>query len=222
MSTEALVLAATTVIRPTSVAAVLAMLAASRPHRLLGAYIVGGLAFSLAVGTLVVVLLGGLRSSTESTSRPLLDLLLGGSALAYAVITLFGGGVGATTGDGGAGNGWMQRRLANLTPAGAATAGVLTHLPGFVYLAALNAIAHGATGIADGLVQVVVYNAIWFSLAVAALVLSVYRPALAQRLIALIVSAVRRHQRAIIVCFCAGVGGYLFVVGLQGLAGTAA
>ena len=69
MSTEALVLALTTVIRPTSAAAVFAMLSTPRPQRLLVAYLVAGLGFSLAVGTLVVVLLGGLQS-TRTSSGP--------------------------------------------------------------------------------------------------------------------------------------------------------
>ncbi|GAA0921330.1 GAP family protein [Pseudonocardia zijingensis] len=217
MSTEALVLAATTVIRPTSVAAVLAMLAASRPHRLLVAYIVGGLAFSLAVGALVVVLLGGMRTAGASSSvRPILDLVLGACALGYAVVTLLGGGPRIRIG-GGTGDGWMHRRLSALSPAGAAGVGVLTHLPGVVYLAALNAIAHSASGVADGVLQVVVYNAIWFSLAVFALVLSVRRPELPQQLIERAVVVLRRRQQAILVCFCCVLGGYLFVVGLHGL-----
>ena len=58
MSTEALVLALTARVRPTSAAAVFAMLSTPRPQRLLVAYLVVGLGFSLAVGTLVVVLLG--------------------------------------------------------------------------------------------------------------------------------------------------------------------
>ena len=222
MSTEALVLAATTVIRPTSIAAVLAILAVSRPHRLLVAYILGGLAFSFTVGTLVVVLLGGLRSAgVSSTVRPLLDLLLGACALGYAAVTVLGAGPRIRIDGVGAADGWMHRRLTNLSPAGAATVGVLTHLPGVVYLAALNAIAHSAGGIADALVQVVVYNAIWFSFSVAALVLSIYRPAAPRQLIERTVAVVRRRQRPIIVCFCGGLGGYLLVEGLHGLAGGA-
>jgi hypothetical protein len=61
MSAEALVLALTTVVRPTSLAAVVAMLSTQHPQRLLAIYVAAGLAFSLAVGTLVVVLLGGLH-----------------------------------------------------------------------------------------------------------------------------------------------------------------
>ena len=91
MSTEALVLALTAVIRPTSAAAAFAMLSTPRPQRLLVAYLVGGLGFSLAVGTLVVVLLGGLQSTPASSPvRPLLDLMLGISALGCAASAWIG------------------------------------------------------------------------------------------------------------------------------------
>ena len=53
----------------------------------------------------------------------------------------------------------MQRRLRHLTPPVAALAGVVTHLPGLVYLAALNAIVGSASGPANGVLQVLVYNA---------------------------------------------------------------
>ncbi|HLU58135.1 MAG TPA: GAP family protein [Pseudonocardia sp.] len=223
MSTEALVLAATTVIRPTGVAAVLAMLAAPHPRRLLMAYIVAGLAFSVSVGTLVVVLLGGLRSAGASpTSRPALDLLLGAGALACAAVTAAGRGPRWGVDAPDAGDGWMRRRLSNMTPPGAAAAGVLTHLPGVVYLAALNAIARSAPGVVSGLLQVGIYNAIWFSLAVAALVLSIRHPAVPRQLIGRAAGVVQRRQRAIITCFCGGLGGYLLVSGLVGLGAVAA
>jgi hypothetical protein len=52
-----------------------------------------------------------------------------------------------------------------MSPSGAATAGVLTHLPCLSNLAGLNAIVRSATDILDGLLQVLAYNAIWFSTA---------------------------------------------------------
>jgi hypothetical protein len=218
MSTEALVLAATTVIRPTSSAAVLAMLATRRPQTLLVAYILAGLAFSLAVGTLVVVLLGGLHSTSASRPvRPLLDLLLGVSALVYAATLSLGRGPRRISGP-ATHDGWMRRRLTNLSPPGAAAAGVFTHLPGVVYLAALNAIAASATGTADGMLQVVLYNAIWFSLAILALALSVYRPTVPRELLEPVVTWAQRNMRMITIGFCGGLGGYLLVVGVLGLA----
>ena len=160
MSTEALLLALTTVIRPTTLAALFAILATRNPQRLLVAYLVVGAAFSLAVGAVVVVLLQGLISETASSApRPILDLVLGGAALGYAAaawagwaprrrtVGAAGGAAGASTGGPAA---WMQRRLQRLTVRGAAAAGVLTHLPGLVYLAALNAIVGSATDAVDG------------------------------------------------------------------------
>jgi hypothetical protein len=74
VSPEALVLALTTIVRPTSTAAVVAMLSTRRPRQLLAAYILGGLVFSLAVGMLVVVLLQGFSpASSPPAERPLID-----------------------------------------------------------------------------------------------------------------------------------------------------
>jgi hypothetical protein len=105
-----------------------------------------------------------------------------------------------------------------MSRSGAATAGVLTHLPGLVYLAALNAIAAGARGTANGVLQVVVYNGIWFSVAIVALVLSVYRPTVSRDFLERVISWTREHQRVITVGFLGALGGYLVVVGVLGVA----
>jgi hypothetical protein len=222
MSTEALVLALTGVIRPTSAAAVFAMLSTPRPQRLLVAYLVVGLGFSLAVGTLVVVLLGGLQSTRASSSvRPLLDVVLGTSALGCAVSAWIGWLPRSRPRGSGEPDSWLRRRLTDLSPSGAAAAGVLTHLPGLVYLAALNAIAAGAGGTASRVLQVVVYNGIWFSLAIVALVLSVYRPTVSREVLERVISWIREHQRVITIGFFGALGGYLVVVGVLGLVGDA-
>jgi len=217
MSAEALVLALTAVVRPTSAAAVVAMLSTRHPQRLLVAYLVAGLAFSLAVGTLVVVVLGGLHSTRASTAvRPLFDLVLGVCALACAAGAWIGW-LPPSRGAAAEQDSWMRRRLRDLSLSRAAAVGVLTHLPGLVYLAALNAIVGTAAGIADGVLQVVVYNAIWFSVAIVALVLSVYRPTVSRDFLEHLASWIRRHLRVIIVGFCGALGGYLVVRGVLGL-----
>jgi hypothetical protein len=223
VSAEALLLAVSTVIRPTSAAAVVAMLATPRPQRLLAAYVLVGMVWSLIVGTLVVVLLAGIGSATESSAeRPVLDTVLGVAALGYAVAAWTGvlprhraGGPPSRTAG-------MRRRLHNLSPSGAALAGVLTHLPGLVYLAALNAIASSATGTLDSLVQVVIYNAIWFSVAITALVVSVHRPRVSRDLLERITVWAREHQRVLIVVFCGVLGTYLVTSGVVGLLDTSA
>ena len=222
MSTEAILLALSTVVRPTSAAAVVAMLATRHPQRLLGVYIVAGLTFSLAVGAVVVVLLQGVSDSAASFElRPVAAVALGVLALGYAGAVGLGwlprrhhpvslpGPVHQPH--------WMRERLQNLSLRGAATAGVLTHLPGLVYLAALNAIAGSTTRAVDGLLQVAIYNAIWFSLAIVALALSVYRPGVSRGALDVLGSWTRGHRRAIvIVCFSA-LSGYLILTGIPGL-----
>jgi Sap, sulfolipid-1-addressing protein len=110
---------------------------------------------------------------------------------------------------------WMGRRLQDLSPSHAAAAGVLTHLPGLVYLAAMNAIVGDARGTLNGIVQVVVYNAIWFSLPIVALVLSVHRPTAARECLAQLASWARRHRRVIVVVFSGALGIYLLVAGVH-------
>jgi hypothetical protein len=222
MSTEVLVLALTAVIRPTSAAAVFAMLSTPRPQRLLVAYLVAGLGFSLVVGTLVVVLLGGLQSTRASSAvRPLLDLVLGTCALGCAASAWIGWLPRPRPPGSAEADSWLRRRLTDMSPSGAAAAGVLTHLPGLVYLAALNAIAAGAGGTASGVLQVVVYNGIWFSLAIVALVLSVYRPTVSREFLERVMSWIREHHRVIAIGFFGTLGSYLAAVGVLGLAGVA-
>ena len=216
MSTEALVLALTTVVRPMSAAAVVAMLSTAHPRRLLVFYIVAGLAFSLAVGTVVVLLVQGLGPSTDAGGRPLVDTALGALALVYAAAAAFGWLPQRRVGR-SPGSEWMHQRLQHLSPTVAAAAGVVTHLPGLVYLAALNAIVGDAVDAVDAVVQVVIYNAIWFSLPITALVLSHYRPALAKQSLADMGTWIRRHQRVITIVFLVGLGGYLLVIGVLGL-----
>jgi Sap, sulfolipid-1-addressing protein len=216
VSTEALVLALTTVVRPMSAAAVVAMVSTPHPRRLLVSYIVAGLAFSLAVGTVVVLAVQGLGPSTDSGGRPLVDTALGALALTYAAAAAFGWLPQRRVGS-APGSGWMRKRLQQLSPAAAAAAGVVTHLPGLVYLAALNAIVGDAVGTVDAVVQVVFYNAIWFSLPIAALVLSHYHPALAKQRLTEVGMWTRRHQRVITIVFLVGLGGYLLVIGVLGL-----
>jgi hypothetical protein len=220
VSTEALVLALSAVVRPTSAAAVIAMLSTRRPQRLLAAYILAGIAFTVTIGVLVVVLLQGLGPARSNVGRPIVDIVLGAVSLAYAGAV----GVGllprrakTAAAERHERRSWMRRRLDDMSLSGAATAGVLTHLPGLVYLAALNAIVASATDTLSGVLQVLIYNAIWFSLAIVALVMSTYRPSVSRDGLERATSWTRRHRRVIIVTFCGALGVYLLVSGISHL-----
>lgn len=221
MSIEALVLALTTVVRPSAAAALVAILATRSPKRLLVAYIVAGLTFTMAVGAVVVLLMSGLAAAPgAAAARPVVDVVLGVAALAYAGAVWIG---------------WLPRRrdprpadplsrssrlktrLADPSPGTAAVAGVVTHLPGLIYLAALNAIVSTQSGPLDALVQVAVYNAIWFSMAIAALVLSIRRPSLPRELMKTASARIVPHRRPIVVVLVGAVGVYLLMTGILAL-----
>jgi hypothetical protein len=219
VSEEALLLALSSIVRPTTLGAVYAMLSRSTARGLLRAYLLTGLAFSLLVGVGIVVILHGYATAALSTFwRALLDIALGAAACGYAI------GVG--TGRRSARNGrtsrttaWLHRRLDDLTPTRAALIGLVTHLPGLVYLAALNAISAAATKPLGAVAQVVTYNVIWFSVAIAAFVVSVFRPAAANDLLERSNAMVRRHGRVIVVTVFGLIGTYLIVKGVSILRG---
>jgi hypothetical protein len=217
VSIQALFLSLTTVVRPTTLAAVLAMLAAQRPRQLLGTYIAVGLAFSLSVGLLIIFVLGDVGTDDQPVHRPIIDIGLGVCCLGYAVLAVSGLLRRREPANPGRGATWVHRRLQSLTPRDAGAAGILTHLPGLIYLAALNAISGSQSGPLGHAVQVVIYNVIWFTLAVVALVLSIYRQELAQDLLERLVDVVRRHERTILVGFFGALGAYLVVSGILDL-----
>jgi hypothetical protein len=219
LSTEALVLALSTVVRPTSAAAVFAMLSTARPTRLLLAYVVTGFLFSAGVGVAVVVLLGGWTGpDAPDEVRALIAVLLGALSLGYAAGLLLGQierrvPVQPADGPTPAPDSWLGRQLTDLTPARAATAGVLTHLPGLFYLAALNAITNSTASDVSRILQVAAYNAIWFALPIVALVLATHRPAEVQDVLRRLTDWIRCHERPILIIAFGLLGGYLVVKG---------
>jgi hypothetical protein len=215
VNTEALLLALSSVVRPTTLGAVYAMLSRPAAQRLLRAYLATGLACSLVVGTGVVVLLHGYAAPAVNTFwRAISDIVLGAAACGYAI------GVGthrrsASPRAPSRTARWLQHRLDNLTAARAALIGLVTHLPGLVYLAALNAIVSSAATPVNAVVQVVVYNAIWYSVGIAALIVSESRPAAAKDLLKKADAVVDRLGRWIVVTVFGLIGTYLLIKGLS-------
>ena len=60
----------------------------------------------------------------------------------------------------------------------------VTHVPGIFYLIALNVIVAHDAALADKSIALVTYNAVWFALPLAALVVCIVRPASARALVA--------------------------------------
>jgi Sap, sulfolipid-1-addressing protein len=214
VSTDIFVLAVISTVRPTTAAAVFAMLVGKRPRQLLATYLLAGLAISLTVGIGGVLLLGGtFRPRAFVQVRGYLFVVLGLVSLLAAGAALLGR-IHRFEPDPA---GTPAREPRRLTPAGAAITGVVTHLPGVIYLAALGTIAAG--GLAAGLeaAQVVVYNLIWFAPAIVALGLCISGRVPSVERLAGLAAWARSRQKILLTTGLGGIGVWLVATGVSDL-----
>ena len=217
MTLEVIVLALASALRPAGVAALYALLSASHPRRVLIAYIVAGFTFSVAIGVLVVGAFGGADIRFGGTVEDLIELLAGTAALGFAAGVAAGRAELSSRGNATGPQSAMAVRLRNPSVRTAALAGVATHLPGLFYLVALNEIVAHRNAIADGIVAVLVFNAIWYGAAIASVVLFMVRPGAARKALLRASAWARLHSRGVTIAVFAAVGAYLFVNGVVGL-----
>jgi Sap, sulfolipid-1-addressing protein len=221
---EILALALASTVRPTSLAAVSAFLSHASRRRLLLAYIAAGLAFTIAFGVVVVGTFHGVHIGAGSDRTKGIACIVGG-----VVVLLFGCAVLAglvrrrSDHDApGAGGGWKARLDRRLTVAAAAVAGPLTHIPGLFYLIALNIIVAHDPRVPGGVVAVMIYDVVWFTLPIAALAICIVNPDAARDAVVRVQRWTGQHSRALLLSTSFVVGVALVVRGGLLLAGVAA
>jgi len=218
MNLDVLVLALGSAPRPTGIAALYALLSASSPRRVLAAYIAAGFTFSVAVGVLVVAIFHGAEIDYRGTDVYAAIELLGGlAALGFAIAVWAGRRELPSRDNGTREESTIIRKLRNPTVPAAAVAGVATHLPGLFYIVALNAIIAEGPSLVSGVLQVLLFNAIWFAAAIAAVVIFLLRPGVARRALARVNDWARRHTRVITVLVFGLAGSYLAIRGMTAL-----
>ena len=220
MTFEVIVLAFASGLRPAGVAALYALLSASHPRRVLIAYIVGGFAFSVTVGVIVVVAFDGADikyggGNVESA----IELVGGAAALGYAAGLATGRAQLPSRGGETRAESRMLVRLQHPSVGTAALAGVATHLPGLFYLIALNAILANRNSLADAILAVLVFNVIWYGAAILSVLYFMVRPGAARRALIRMTDWARAHSQGVTVFVFAVVGTYLVVDGLAGVLG---
>jgi hypothetical protein len=214
---EIFVLALASTVRPTSLAAVSAILSRESRRRLLFAYVAAGLAFTMAFGVVVVGAFHGIHlNSGSDRMRGIADIVGGVAALLFSCAVLTGliprrldQDVPGT----GTGTGWKARLDGRLTVPAAAIAGPLTHLPGLLYLVALNVIVAHNPRLPGGLLAVAIYDAIWFALPLAALATCIVNPDAAREAVASVERWTGRHSRALLLGTSFAVGVALVIRG---------
>jgi hypothetical protein len=214
-----LVLGLISALRPaTSHAAVFALLRAPAAARALLVFAAAGLAASMLVGLLAVGVLNGAGGAFgHSTFAAVFDLLAGVAALGFAVGVQRGGLDRRRGRSPGRATSALAVRLQRPSVATAATAGVATHVPGLIYLVALNAIAASDPGPAAALAQVALYNLLWFAIPLGALALVLRSPATATAFLDRLTAWGRRHQDRLLVALFGALGVYLATKGVLGI-----
>ena len=112
----------------------------------------------------------------------------------------------------------MLVRLRHPSLGTAALAGVATHLPGLFYLVALNEIVAQRNSLTDGVLAVLVFNAIWYGAAIVSVLYFMIRPGAARRALVRTTEWARAHSQGVTVFLFAVVGVYLLVDGVVSLA----
>lgn len=219
MSVELVILGLISAARPsTSQAAVFALLRAPAPARTLLAFTLAGVAFSVALGLLVVVAFGGVGGAVgRSEFAAVFDIVAGIAAIGFAAGVHRGGFERRPRRPNGSRTSALSQRLHHPSAGTAAAAGVATHVPGLIYLVALNAIAASHPGLAEAGLEVGIYNLLWFAVPVAALVLALRSPETAGAYLDRVSAWARRHQDRLLVVLFSGLGVYLVAKGALAL-----
>ena len=186
----------------------------------MAAYTIASLASSAFAGAIVVLALHGVRLETgTSTFNAAIELAGGAAALGFAAGLVTGRLRGDFRPQRSNGDGRMARQLRDPSLRVAAAAGVATHLPGLLYLLGLNAIAAGDPPVAEGLFEVLVFDLIWLTIPIVALVVSIGRPDVARAAIGRVSGWMLSNQRAVLIFIFSAVGLYFMARGLVDLLG---
>lgn len=202
-------------IRPSSLVATYAILRERSPVPLMLLYVVTGLVFTMAVGVLVVWAFSGVEIRAGSDQTKGIAELAGGMlalGLAGAILTdrVHVGRDGDAPRPPSRLTRLQQRRM---TPRAAALAGPATHLPGLFYLLALDLIVSREPHPLSGLVDLGIYNVLWFVLPILALAICVVDPAAARDRVQAIERWGSANARTIMLAICLAVGAWLLIKG---------
>jgi hypothetical protein len=212
---EIVLLALASAIRPSSLVVVYALIRGPAPSRLMAAYVAAGLVFTLAVGASVTWAFNGiqLRAGTDRT-RAIAELAAGVMALGLGAGVLSGRvRVGRAAEAPAPEHRWGRLQQRQITTRTAALAGPATHIPGLFYVLALDLIVSAEPDVAGGLIEMGIFNAIWFALPILVLVTCIVDPSAARARVQGIQDFAGAHARAIILAISFGLGGWLTLHG---------
>jgi hypothetical protein len=215
---------------PTAMAAVLVILRRPRPVTLLAAYVIGSFVTSVLVGVGIVA---GLTATSLLThhhraGNPILDISIGvvilissawlnserSAALRRRAAERYAQRRERRAARRGDEPSRSARALSHGSPRLVAALGVMMHLPGLLYLAALGTIANANVSFADGLVLIVVFNLVMLAPIELPLLGAIVAPEATERIVARANAFIKLHTRAGLLGLSVLAGGYLIVSGI--------
>ncbi|HEX4189187.1 MAG TPA: GAP family protein [Solirubrobacteraceae bacterium] len=215
MTIEIVLLGLASALRPSSLVAVYALVRERSPARLLAAYVIAGLAFVFAVGVAVVLVCSGieLQAGTHRT-RGIAEIAAGILAIGLGVALLAGRTPRPRPATAPDASGRLERlRRHEFTTRSAAVAGAATHIPGILYLVALELIVSREPDVPSELIQVGGYDLLWFVPPILVLAVCVFDPGTAREGVHRFEQWVGARARTILVAMTLGVGVWLLVDG---------
>jgi hypothetical protein len=179
------------------------------------AYVVGGLAFTIAFGLVVVYAFHGIHlHAGTSQTKAIAEIIGGAVGLAFGLALLTGHVHRRDAREAPEVGGRLQAMLdEHVTTRIAMLAGPATHIPGIFYLIALNVIVAHDPRVTGVTLDVVTYNAVWFALPILALVLCIRRPTAARDAVGSVDRWALEHSRSILLLVSFVVGAALVVRG---------
>jgi hypothetical protein len=216
MTIQIVLLALASALRPPSLVAVYALVRERSPSRMMTAYVAAGLAFTFAVGVVILWVFSGIAlQAGTSRTRAIAEITAGVLCLGLGTALALRRGSVRTSPDGSGGadriRSGLQRR--QITTRTAALAGAVTHIPGLLYVLALDLIISQEPGVARELVQVAIYNAVWFALPIVVLVACIFDPAAAHAGLQRLERSVSAHAKTIVIIVAYAVGSWLLIGG---------
>ena len=216
MTIEILLLALGSAVRPSSFVALYALVRQRSPLRLLIAFVLAGLVFTVALGALIVWVFSGIEigAGTDHTkgiaeiAAGVLVLFLGAAALSERIP------LAKLANEPGSDGRFGRLRQHRITTRTAALAGPATHIPGLLYLIALDLIVSQEPGVAGGIVEIGIYNVIWFAIPILALVVCIANPGAARTGVERLQQWAGLHARTLLLTISFGLGIYLIVRGI--------
>ena len=218
---------------PTAVAAVLVILSRPRAATLLSAYVIGSFLTSVLVG---IGLVAGLAATSLVTTpqrdgNPIVDITIGSTILLSAAWVHSERSAAmrrraaerraqrralkAASRDG------KPSRTAQALSSGSAglvaALGVVMHLPGLLYLAALGDIAGASVSFIHGLILIMLFNIVMLAPIELPLFGTIVAPQATERTVRSANSYIKEHKRQGLLGLSVLAGGYLIVSGIVGL-----